>query len=158
MCIKPERTKTLSSQTRPLRIDTSDARRRRVTPNYHRRSSISHAHSKLQTISILDCSENSANLAKSFPQSRHNSRKQTHFKSGRPNLMHRHATLSLMTLHIFFYPKPNGAKSFLLLVFTICDLKYVRARCMHVHHYNPRLVYFKPTFGRQRHLFKRLFS
>ena len=39
--------------------------------------------------------------------------------------MHRHAKLSLMTLHIFFYPKPNGAKSFLLLVFTICDLKYV---------------------------------
>jgi hypothetical protein len=40
-------------------------------------------------------------------------------------------------------------------VFTICDLKYLRT-CA-VRHYNPRLVYFKTTFGRQRYLFKGLF-
>ena len=114
---------------RALRIDTSDARRRRVTPNYHRRSSISHAHSKLQTISVLDCSENSANLAESFPQSRHNSRKQTHFKSGRPKLMHRHATLSLMTLLSFFLSQTKWGQILLLIVFTISYLKHVCARC-----------------------------
>ena len=39
--------------------------------------------------------------------------------------MHRHAKLSLMTLHIFFIPNQMEANPFICLLFVI----YVRARC-----------------------------